>query len=734
MFMRKVFCGLILIILPFFAFSQKDKEFWFAAPYVSEEHGNLPIYLKFSTYDEPATIYVDIPANQSFKPITRNLGAYESFSLDLSRYEDLIVNSRYNSNLNRGLHITATTDISAYYEVVGYSDNNEAVNSDIFSLKGSNALGKQFLLPYQISRPNENNFLTDAYSAFYIVATENNTQVTITPTKDLYGHPKGESFNITLNKGETYALQSKRKMAVDRPSGTVVSSNKPIAITISDDSVLENSSYDLIGDQMVPVENTGKEYIIPEMHVNSIQTAYILATENETEVFSGFDNTIIATLDKGETIEVSVHPNGTYISSNKNIYVWHISSQNDELGAALLPGIECNGSRSVVFRRNSLEDFGLAIIAPTNSIDNFLFDGLPDFINPEDFKPVDGTNDYQVFFKFFSLDSVGIDKVHRITNTSQDFQLGIISANGYTTFRYGYFSSFTLINLGPDVEFCVGGKAVFDAGPDKDNYLWNTGDTTRKVEFDSSGTYSVQVSRNGCMASDTVKVLVHPLPEFSLGNDTSICKNEEVSISGPDGPYKYLWNGLVNKKSLNVKNGGTYTLKVTDQYGCSYIDSKSVELLPLPSPSIYFQNEDKILCQQSTITISTGLYPKILWENGDTNQIRLAETNKVYTVKVEDENGCEGFAQKELDCSPFISYYDLITPNNDGKNEFFILNGPHNQKYTLEVYNRWGERIYKKQNYNNELNPISWSEGVYYFNLTHQIKDLQYSGWFTLIK
>lgn len=723
-----------LILLPFFAIAQKDKEFWFAAPYVSEEHGNLPIYLKFSTYDQPATILVDIPANQGFATITRNLDAYESFSLDLSRYEDIIINSQYNRSLNRGIHITATTDISAYYEVVGNSDNNEAVNSDIFSLKGSNALGKQFLLPFQITRPNEDNYITDAYSAFYIVATENNTEVTITPSKDLYGHPQGTPFSITLNKGETYALRSKRKLSGDRPSGTLVTSDKPIAVTISDDSVLENASYDLIGDQMVPIENTGKEYIIPEMHVNSVQTAYILATENNTEIYSGFDDAIIATLNRGETIEVPVHKIGSYFSSDKNFYVWHISSQNDELGAALLPGIECNGSRSVVFRRNSLEDFGLAIIAPSGSIGNFLFDASPDFIKPEDFKPVDGTTDYQVFFKFFSLDSIGIDRVHQISNTTNDFQLGVISANGYTTFRYGYFSSFTLVNLGPDADFCIGGSAVFDAGPDKDSYLWNTGDTTRSVSFDSSGIYSVQVSRNGCIASDTVEVVVHPLPEFTLGNDTSVCQNKEVEISGPEGNYRYLWNNILKERTLVVKNEGTYTLKVTDPFGCSFSDSKTVSLHPLPEPSIYFPGEESTLCQQQNVTINTDNFPEILWNNGDTTQYILTETNKVYTVRVKDNNGCIGFAQKELDCSPYITFYDLITPNNDGKNEYFVLNGPHSKKYTLEVYNRWGEKVYMKKNYDNELNPADWTEGVYFFSLTHQIKDIQFSGWFTLVK
>ena len=90
---------------------------------------------------------------------------------------------------NKGLFLQSTTNISAYYEV------GQTFNTDIFALKGDNALGTSFHLPFQSFA---NNSYGASPSGFDVVATEANTVLTITPSQDLVGHPAGVSFQVTL--------------------------------------------------------------------------------------------------------------------------------------------------------------------------------------------------------------------------------------------------------------------------------------------------------------------------------------------------------------------------------------------------------------------------------------------------------------------------------------------------------------------------------------------------------
>jgi gliding motility-associated-like protein len=76
---------------------------------------------------------------------------------------------------------------------------------------------------------------------------------------------------------------------------------------------------------------------------------------------------------------------------------------------------------------------------------------------------------------------------------------------------------------------------------------------------------------------------------------------------------------------------------------------------------------------------------------------------------------------------------NLITCNGDGHNDSFSITGPESE-ITLEIYNSWGEFIYRKENY---LKEIAWdgykeSDGMYYYILYFP-EGIQYKGWVQLM-
>ncbi len=234
MTLRAILLFSILSIFKSTVSAQTDIEFWFAAPEITSMHADRPIYLRISSLQQAATIQITQPANPSFS-ITKSLAANSTISLDLTFMIDVLENKPPNQVLNYGILIQSSSPITAYYEVFGTSSFAPGTNSDIFVLIGKHALGNEFYVPFQTHWDNISSL--DAWSSFDIVATENNTTVTITPTQDIVGHTAGIPFSIVLQKGQTYSARSSSTLGTKHPSGSHIKSDKPIAVFNNDVSI-----------------------------------------------------------------------------------------------------------------------------------------------------------------------------------------------------------------------------------------------------------------------------------------------------------------------------------------------------------------------------------------------------------------------------------------------------------------------------------------------------------------
>jgi hypothetical protein len=77
---------------------------------------------------------------------------------------------------------------------------------------------------------------------------------------------------------------------------------------------------------------------------------------------------------------------------------------------------------------------------------------------------------------------------------------------------------------------------------------------------------------NNCTNSDTVSIIVNPLPTFSLGLDLKICPGDNIELSpiGLSVPVSYSWNDNSTNGTLIIYDIGTYYLTVTDNNSCLY--------------------------------------------------------------------------------------------------------------------------------------------------------------------
>lgn len=137
------------------------------------------------------------------------------------------------------------------------------------------------------------------------------------------------------------------------------------------------------------------------------------------------------------------------------------------------------------------------------------------------------------------------------------------------------------VDLGLDINQCVdsGYGVVLDAGlqPHNGQYLWDNGTTSQVRAVFQSGTYHASVTNLfGCVGRDTINVTLRKKPEVNLGGDTTVCIGTVLTLDAGTGGIDYFWNTGQTTSTINVSNGGTYNVFVTNADGCTTSDTIKV--------------------------------------------------------------------------------------------------------------------------------------------------------------
>ncbi|SMO58424.1 T9SS type B sorting domain-containing protein [Solitalea koreensis] len=84
-----------------------------------------------------------------------------------------------------------------------------------------------------------------------------------------------------------------------------------------------------------------------------------------------------------------------------------------------------------------------------------------------------------------------------------------------------------------------------------------------------------------------------------------------------------------------------------------------------------------------------------------------------------------------------LSIPTAFTPNGDNVNDYFVIPGIEEVQNSIFIYNRWGDEVYRKNNYQNNWNGSSLPSGTYYYVLKVKDKDNKwdgYSGYIEIIR
>ncbi|MBI2966751.1 MAG: SBBP repeat-containing protein [Bacteroidetes bacterium] len=156
------------------------------------------------------------------------------------------------------------------------------------------------------------------------------------------------------------------------------------------------------------------------------------------------------------------------------------------------------------------------------------------------------------------------------------FNYSLIVSNPYETDTISgsitiFPNTLPQVVLGPDTAACYG--YLLDAGSGFMQYLWSDGSANQQLFPDSSGQYFVVViDSNYCKGSDTINLIIHPVPDIYLGPDTFLCGNT-IMLDAGNGYSSYMWSTGETTQSIIAMKKDTYVITVTTADLCSTSDT-----------------------------------------------------------------------------------------------------------------------------------------------------------------
>lgn len=199
---------------------------------------------------------------------------------------------------------------------------------------------------------------------------------------------------------------------------------------------------------------------------------------------------------------------------------------------------------------------------------------------------------------------------------------------------------------------------------------------------------------------DTIRIVFDNESVTTCTNGT----NATVSVKRVDGaatPIKsYTWNTLQTTQSISNVGIGKYIVTIIDANDCPATDSTFV----LPTERVLNIVWDPIINTYCPLSADGALsirgvtgaeYPvEYEWSNGDSTQTIENLTVGKYVVKITDSYGCSATDSVEVESKSNACFFNIITPNGDGYNDYFDLSGlTKDVKLDCKIFNEAGNLV-----------------------------------------
>jgi gliding motility-associated-like protein len=251
--------------------------------------------------------------------------------------------------------------------------------------------------------------------------------------------------------------------------------------------------------------------------------------------------------------------------------------------------------------------------------------------------------------------------------------------------------------------------------------------------YNAPGSYNAQIivtTNHNCKDTAELVVIVHSNPVASFVTaDSAGCSPVTVqfintsTIDHNPGNYTltYHWYFDNGEEDTNENSSSTFTsdshtdneyygaaLVVTSNYGCkdSIYNDNVVIVRPIPYPDFVF-NPDETNVYNTLIDFTDQSIGASVWDwnvgdgtvYGDQHPNHRYADSGYYTIDLRVENGygCTDSISKSLRIDPVFEVFipNSITPNADGINDEFMVDGYGIKEQEMYIYDKWGKLLYE---------------------------------------
>jgi gliding motility-associated-like protein len=279
----------------------------------------------------------------------------------------------------------------------------------------------------------------------------------------------------------------------------------------------------------------------------------------------------------------------------------------------------------------------------------------------------------------------------------------------------------TIINTTEDI-ICSGSALLSAESSSGDVYWYETatsttplfiGESFQTPNLTSTTSYFVEANVFNCSSStrtEVIAIIDNTIPSFDVAQSSyALCidiGNVDLETINAQDNYTYIWKkegGLLpnNNSTINVTESGTYTVSAVSSAGCI---SPEQTIIVKDSEKSNLTKEDVIITDDSinnsiqiaNLNIGSGDYVFSLDDiNGVYSDNRFFDNLSpgIHTLYIKDKGGC-GIQEYQFS---ILAYPKFFTPNGDGENDLWQINGFDKSFYTksnIYIYNRFGNLLY----------------------------------------
>ena len=251
-------------------------------------------------------------------------------------------------------------------------------------------------------------------------------------------------------------------------------------------------------------------------------------------------------------------------------------------------------------------------------------------------------------------------------------------------------------------------------------------------------------NNNQCYGVNELNLSVFELPQLDQGDETFFCIDSnsppvfiDSGIIGNPSDFSFLWSSGQTSDEIEISQGGTYTVTVTNANGCT--QTKSITIVNSNIATIENIEINDVSANNTVTVIATGegdyeyALDDVLGPYQDDNTFYNV-TPGFHTVYVRDKNNC-GIADQIISV---IGFPNFFTPNDDGYNDswhVYGINTPSQAGSKIYIFDRYG-KLLKELSYNSlgwdgtyNGNPMPTSDYWFYIELND---NRIFRGHFTL--